>query len=432
MALDLGSGLSLDYQTSPASSTLLQGGDVLNLNLHVDYNATWTNFTGNSTACQSLSDSAVFVNFTIMFPVFLHLVRPVDFSKNFKQENIWNCSSEFTPHLNVSSSLHHLNATNATSFELELFGSNTSWTASFPLKFTVQNSVPADFPFNITGNFSGLRGEREEVLLASYSTLKPRNLHLKVTRTSVPETPGLVLTEEEEITFQASFVLPVVATEISFLVDLPFFNSSEPVVITTGHVFIMPPELKSENLQPGLPARFEMSTRAIFDFGKVSFTGNMTGNTANHTVVVELKAKLNSANGPVTPQTVGNVSCTLLYTTPRGSQEVETEGLLLIAGQPQLEHSFFLTDSGRLLEGNEETHAQFQVENPVHATEAAYIVSVVFKCLSSHVNIEEYSVVICSNISASPDMDCDNATDLEVHKVANNSLELNSWRYVLK
>ena len=433
MDLDFGNGLTLNSQVRPLSG-FVQGGDILSLDLHFGYNGTAGDFTGNSSACQALTQPTVFINLLIVFPLFLELVRPANFSRQITQD-VSNCSLSILkpPLLNVSTSFH-TNYTNTThAIELEMSSSNVSWVVELPVNLTVRNLVPPDSVLNVTADLR-VGSEIKTVLLASYRTPRPSNLRLTALSTSLVETPSLVVTSYEEVTFQASFELPVVTTGITLRVELPTFRNTTPMIFVSGSVLAIPLKIKTENLHKGSSPWLKVNphTRVVFPsskniaefaFGRVQFLEN-TPSGANHTIVVELSGMVDSSQGVYVPNSVGNISCVLHYMTPEGPQEVGPQILALQLGQPQLEYSLDVQELGKLYEGKDTVHVLFFIENPVHATEAAFNMSVSLSISSADVEVDQHSLQLCSNKSSPSNMQCENVTKFGDLVVSKSSVQL--------
>ena len=102
MALTFGDlGLSLTSGISPLPLATVQGNDLINLTFHFNYNGTKDVLLENSTACQELNKTSVFLNFVITFPVVLEIVYPANasnYSGNIDTD-FSNCS--FSPSLEI-------------------------------------------------------------------------------------------------------------------------------------------------------------------------------------------------------------------------------------------------------------------------------------------------------------------------------------------
>lgn len=411
MALEFGGhGLSITSEALPPSLAVIEGGDLVNLTFYLDYNGTEDGLFENSTACQSIKNSSVFINLLITLPIVFDIVSPVNHTNHSGAiTDFSNCS--FTPSLDVNSSevtnlkmdmdgLHVI--------EFNISSQNVSWTLALDVQLKLLHSAKADSLLNITANATFLNVFRQ-VNIASYRTTIPMDLQLKVNGTSLPETPGVTLTSEEEITFVASFQLPRLTTlNLKLQLMLPTFKNSTPMKFLSGSVLSLSEgveaKLLSEGLRPLLG--YNPSTSPLFPFSPnvAEFAFGDTVNTAdkssNGTITVKVIGVVDSSQGVFTPESEGNVSCILMYDPPRGSNvNIEKALITLKLGQPLLEHHLKSKDPECCYEGRDIIGLQFEVNNPNTSTAPALNVTVNISVPSVDIEVQSFSAMLCSNIS---------------------------------
>ena len=412
MALEFGGhGLSITSQVFPPSLALIDGGDFLNLTFSVHYNGTKEALFDNSTACQSLKNSTVFVNLLITLQIVFDIISPTNQTNHTGSiiTDLTNCS--FTPSLDINSSIATGDVHGFNVVKFDIFSQNLSWTAALDVRVKLRHSAKVDSLLNITANATFLK-ETHQVNVASYRTKTPGDLQFETNGTSLPETPGVILTSEEEVTFFASFQLPRVTGNLKLLVMLPTFGNSTPMKFLGGSVVSLSEGVKSkllnEGSQPQLsvnPATshlFPLSKNvAEFAFGE---TVNMANASVNGTIVVKVIGVVDSSQGVYVPDTDGNVTCVLLYDSPRGLNIKADEALLTLRlGQPLLEHHFDskLPECCYKYEGKEMMELKFEVRNPNTSTAPAFNVSVGISVPSVDIEIQSFSAKLCSNVTVS-------------------------------
>lgn len=409
MALEFGGhGLSITSEALPPSLAVIEGGDLVNVTFYLDYNGTESGLFENSTACQSIKNSSVFVNLLITLPIVFDIVSPANHT-NYSGviTDFSNCS--FTPSLDVNSSeVTKMDMDGLQVIEFNISSQNVSWTLALDVQLKLLHSAKADSFLNITANATFLNVFRQ-VNIASYRTTIPIDLRLKVNGTSLPETPGVTLTSEEEITFVASFQLPRLTTSnLKLQLMLPTFKNSTPMKFLSGSVLSLSEgveaKLLSEGLRPLLG--YNPSTSLLFPFSPnvAEFAFGDTVNTAdkssNGTITVKVIGVVDSTQGVFAPESEGNVSCILMYDSPRGSNiNIEKALITLKLGQPLLEHHLKSKDAECCYEGRDIIGLQFEVKNPNTSTAPALNVTINISVPSVDIEVQSFSATLCSNIS---------------------------------
>ena len=412
MALEFGGhGLSITSEVFPPSLAVIEGGDLLNLTFHVDYNGTEGGLFENSSACQSLENSSVLINILITLPIVFDIVSPTNQTNHSGAiiTDFSNCS--FTPSLDVNSSeVAKLNAHGFNVLEFNVSSQNVSWTLALDVQLKLLHSAKAGSLLNITANATFLN-VFHQVSIASYRTTIPEDLQLRTIDTSLPETPGVTLTSEEEITFVASFQLPRLTTSnLKLQLMLPLFRNSTPMKFLSGSVLSFSEGVESMLLREGLAPLLSVNpstlllfplTRNVAEF-RFGDTVNMVNKSSNGTITVKVTAVVESSLGVFTPDTEGNVSCTLMYDSPGGlSITAEEVFVTLKLGQPLLEHYLNIKYSTCCYEGKDKMELQFEVKNPNISTAPALNVTIDISVPSVDIEVQSFAATLCNNISVS-------------------------------
>lgn len=408
MALEFGShGLSITSEALPPSLAVIEGGDLLNLTFYLDYNGTEGVLFENSTACQSIKNSSVFIDLLITLPIVFDIVSPTNHTNHSGAiTDFSNCS--FTPSLDVNSEVAKMVMVGSHVLEFNISSQNVSWTLALDVQLKLLHLAKADSLLNITANANFLNVSRQ-VNIASYRTTVPIDLQLKANGTSLPETPGVTLTSEEEITFVASFQLPRLTTSnLKLQLMLPTFKNSTPMKFLSGSVLSLSEGVEAKLLSEGLRPLLgnNPSTSLLFPFSPnvAEFAFGDTVNTAdkssNGTITVKVIGVVDSTQGVFTPESEGNVSCILTYDSPRGSNiNIEKALITLKLGQPLLEHHLKSKDPECCYEGRDIIGLQFEVQNPNTSTAPALNVTINISVPSVDIEVQSFSAMLCSNIS---------------------------------
>lgn len=414
MALEFGGhGLSITSQAFPPSLTVIEGGDFLNLTFFLDYNGTEKALFENSSACESLKNSSVFINLLITLPIVFDITSPANQSNHTGSiiTDFTNCS--FTPSLDINSSVMAGSAhAGFNVIKFDVFSQNLSWTAVLDVRLKLRHSANVDSLYNITANAT-LLNEMHHVNVASYKTSVPGDLQFKTngSYTSLPETPGVTLTSEEEITLFASFQLPRLTGNLKLVVMLPTFGNSTPMKFLGGSVLSLSEGVESKLLRKGSQPLLSVnpSTSHLFPLSEnlAEFAFGETFNIANESVVgtitVKVTAVVDSSQGVFLPDTVGNATCILMYDSPRGFNiKADEASLTLKLGQPLLDlHFDTKLPECSCYEGKEMIELEFEVQNPNTSTAPAFNVSIDVLVPSVDIEIQSFSAKLCSNISVS-------------------------------
>ena len=412
MALEFGGhGLSITSEAFPPSLAVIEGGDLLNLTFYLDYNGTEGGLFENSSACQSLKNSSVLINFLIVMPIVFDIVSPTNQTNHSGAiiTDFSNCS--FTPSLDVNSSeVAKMNVHGFNVLEFNVSSQNVSWTLSLDVRLKLLHSVKADSLLNITANATFLN-VFHHVNIVSYRTAIPDALQLRANNTSLPETPGVTLTSEEEITFVASFQLPRLTTSnLKLQLVLPTFRNSTRMKFLSGSVLSLSEGVESQLLQEGIGPKLSVSpsTSYLFPLSEniAEFAFGDTVNTAKASsygnITVKVTAIVQSSLGVFIPDAEGNISCILTYDSPRGLNIKAEEVLVTLKlGQPLLEHHFNTKYSECCYEGKDKMELQFEVRNPNTATAPALNVTIDISVSSVDIEVQSFLAMLCSNISVS-------------------------------
>ena len=410
MALAFGGhGLTITSQAFPPSLARIEGGDLLNLTFHLDYNRTKDASIENSTACHLLKNSSVFINLVITLPIVFDIMSPTNQSNHTGSiiSNVSNCS--FVPSLDISSSFvtNHMQGFKVLNFDI--FSQNVSWTATLNVKIKLFHSAKADSLLNITANVT-ISNETSKVNIATYRTPVPDKLQLEAKSTSIPETPGVTLTSDEEITFYASFQLPRITANVKLQVMLPVFRNSTPMKFVSGSVVALSEGVKSNLLYKGSGPQLSVSPStfhlfpltknvAEFAFGD---TVNMANKSFNGTITVKVTAVVDSSQGVYVPDSDGNATCVLMYDSPRGlNMRADETFLTLKLGQPLLDYNLEMKDSDCCYEGRDMVKIEFEVRNPHFSTAPALNFTLDISVPSADIEIRSLFAQLCSNISVS-------------------------------
>ena len=412
MALEFGGhGLSITSEVFPPSLAVIEGGDLLNMTFYLDYNGTEGGLFENSTACQSLKNSSVFVNILITLPIVFDIISPINQTNHSGAiiTDFSNCS--FTPSLDINSSeVAKMNVHGFNVLEFNISSQNVSWTLALNVRLKLLHSTKADSLLNITANATFLNVFRQ-VSIATYRTTIPEDLQLRANDTSLPETPGVTLTSEEEITVVASFQVPRLTTlNLKLQLMLPTFRNSTPMKFLSGSVLSLSEGVESKLLHEGLGPLLSVnpSTLLLFPLSKnvaefaFGDTVNMANKSSNGTITVKVTGVVESSQGVFSPDAKGNISCIIAYDSPRGFNIKAEEALVTLKlGQPLLEYNFNTKYPVCCYEGNDKMELQFEVKNPNTATAPALNVTIDISVSPVDIEVQSFSAILCSNISVS-------------------------------
>lgn len=408
MALDFaGYGLSITSTTSPLAPSVIQGGDLLNLTFHFNYNGTNDIIVSNSTACQELYNKTVFIKFVITLPIVFEIVYPKNLSGELNGTifiDLLNCS--LLPSTKINSSIYQTDSQQFNVMEFDIMLQNvTSWASTLDVQLRLLHLAKAGSLLNISGNVI-IANETKQFYMSSYTTPVPGNLQLTITSTSILETPNVTLTSEESVTFAATFQLPRLTTNLTLVIKLPAFANSTPMTFFHSYVKSFSQGVSSHKLSVGSPPEFSLSDDhrfphpdvAQFIFGE---TFNPANESSNGTITVEITAKVDSNQGVYIPDSEGNVTCVLMYFSSQGINVIAGETFLALKlGQPLLETNFVLTQDC-CYEGNDVAELKFQVKNPHVSTAAAGNIIINITISRPHLQLQKLSVNLCENISFS-------------------------------
>lgn len=401
----VGHELSITTEVFPPPLSIIQGSDSLNLTFHLDYNGARDALLENSTVCQELNKTTLFLSFVITLPVVFDILYPTNVSNHTGSivTEFSNCS--YTPSLGITSSVvgRHLPGFHILRFDI--LSQNVNWTTTLHVQLRVLHSVRSGSLLNITANATITNETSTQFNVASYRVPTPGNLRLELKSTSIPETPNSTLTTDEEVTLTASFELPRITANITLSITLPTFGNSTPMKFIGGSVKGLPQGIVPQRLaQVGLPPLFGIISSNLHRFphslNVAKFVFGETVNTqANDSIsriiTVEVTGMVDSSQGEYVPEIEGNVTCTLTHSNT-GLDIVAYETVLsLELGQPLLMHQFVIEGSGCCYEGNDNVTLTFEVKNPNISTAPALNVSISFDASSPHISVLSISAVLC-------------------------------------
>lgn len=402
-----GHGFSITSEVFPPPLTIIQGGDLLNLTFHLDYNGTRDALLENSTACQELNKTTVLLKFLITLPAVFETLYPAN-AKNHTGNIVTdfsNCS--ITPSLEINSLVVGSNIPGFNVLRFDIFSQNLSWTAVLDVRLRLLHLAKAGRLLNITANAT-VANETRLFDVASYQTPIPGNLQLGLTSTSIPETPNITLTSEEQVTLSASFKLPRITADLTLVIMLPTFGNSTPMKFpfSSGSVKSLSQGIVSQSLGIGSPPQLSTSSLnlhwfphslnvANFLFGQ-TVNNNQANDSLNGLITVEVTGMVDSSQGVYVPEVEGNVTCVLMYHSSSGIVVIETAVLTLKLGQPLLEHQFMIVGSRCCHEGYDNVALMFEVRNPNISTAPALNVTIDIDVASVDIVIQEISADLCS------------------------------------
>ena len=403
-----GHGFSITSEVFPPPLTIIQGGDLLNLTFYLDYNETRDALLENSTACQELNKTTVFLKFLITLPAVFEILYPAN-AKNHTGNIVTdfsNCS--ITPSLEINSLVVGSNIPGFNVLRFDIFSQNLSWTAILDVRLRLLHSAKAGRLLNITANAT-VANETRLFDVASYQTPIPGNLQLGLTSTSIPETPNITLTSEEQVTLSASFKLPRITADLTLVITLPTFGNSTPMKfpLSSGSVKSLSQGIVSQSLGIGSPPQLNISSVnlhrfshssnvAIFLFGQ-TVNNNQANDSLNGLITVEVTGMVDSSQGVYVPEVEGNVTCVLnMYHSSSDIVVIETAVLTLKLGQPLLERQFMIEGSRCCHEGYNNVALTFEVTNPNISTAPALDVTIDIDVASMDIVIQEISAELCS------------------------------------
>ena len=329
--------------------------------------------------------------------------------------------------VNSTDTKHH----SKPSVKLHVQFSNVSWNGSMVISASVSERVVPKQLLNITGNVK-FDGVDKELWIGSFTVPGLQFQSLRSISTTFSGTPGTLLTDDEEITLNAKFIVPSVTTDIKVFVQLPVYNGSIPLKIILASVQNMHWNIQSSNLQSGsgigsniVLAEVESlnpkaSTLVSFKFGKTVTSPA----TAEKSVILSVTGLIDATDryDVYIPGVYGNITSWLVYSTALGDetiqapQWVETE-----LAQPQLKYDMsFEKDDGKI-EGGLEIKCLFQFYNPYFASEDASVTLDV-SFASEHMTFVNSDVKVC-NVSRDTPAYCVNTWPLLT--ISNTTTSLN-------
>lgn len=347
-----------------SSSSLIQGGDVFNINVNISH-FSQEQFTSNSQACQQLP-KVLNIKGIILLPLFLHLISYEKYSKI--ESNISNCAA--SPKLNVSLD----NSTEKVILNID--GFNASWSSNFSLSFQVTKLIPADSLMWVNGIFSSSL-ENKITILAQYRSHAPKTLQVAVVETSDPQTPLHQIIDKEIVQINASFIVPSVSTSLTFIVTLPYFSGNAYMEFKNSltKVTNISSGITTEKLTAG--SYGELAKNGNNYIAKFHFSNTTSSTPATHssgaTIMFNIAAYL-TANQPYVPNTSGNVSFLLEYGTTSGLKKlgpvIQTFNLSQPLLQVELKDSRPLKDRRPFCQGYDLVALEYVITNPYFATES--------------------------------------------------------------
>ena len=309
---------------------------------------------------------------------------------------------------------------------------NISWNGSMVIHATVSERVIPRQSLNVTGNVR-FDNKDKELWIGSFTVPGLQFQSLQLVSTNFPETPGTLLTDEEEITVQAKFVVPSVTTNIDVFVQLPVYNRSVPLKINSASVGSMHSNIYSVNLRSGSGIGRNIITSEVISLNpgaptlvKFKFGRTVTSpSSVEKSVVLSVTGIIDATNryDVYVPGTFGNISSWLVYSTALGDetikspQKIETE-----LGQPQIKYEMSFEKNEGKIEAGLEINSFFKFYNPHFATEGVKV-SLDVSLASQHMELINFLVKIC-NVSTDTLEDCIN-TDGNMLTISNTSNTLN-------
>ena len=342
----------------------------------------------------------------------------INFVENLRVTNDFsNVTSNCTEYVVNSTYTKHADKP---SIKLFVQFSNISWNGSMIINSSVSERVVPMQLLNITGRVQ-FSGDIKELWIGSYTVPGLQFQSLSHTSTNFPGTKGTLLTNEEEIIFNAKFIVPSVTTDITVFVKLPIYNGSIPLKIISASVHIMYSNIRSsklrsgssigkdivlsevESLNPGSP------TLVCFKFGETVTSPS----TTEMSVVLSVTGLIDATSryDVYIPGTFGNVTSWLVYRTALGDKTIQSpQWIETELGQPQVKYSMsFEKDDGKI-QGGLEIKSQFQFYNPTFATEGV-TVNLDVSFASQHMALVSSDIKVC-NVSVDTPIYCVNTWPL--------------------
>ena len=294
---------------------------------------------------------------------------------------------------------------NKPSIKLQVQFANTSWNGSMVIYGSVSERVIPKQLLNVTGNVNYDGGSRD-LWIGSFTVPGLQFESLQYFSSNFVETPGTLLTDEEEITLRAKFVLPSVTTDIKVYVKFPVYNEQIPLKVISASVAGMHSNIRSSNLRrgSGIGSNIELTEVESLNPGAATLVSFKFGTTITSPATVEKSVHL-SVTGVVdatdrhdvyVPGTYGNVTSWLVYSTAIGDetiqspQQVETE-----LGQPQVRYEMSFEKEDGNIQAGLEISSSFHFYNPLYATEAASV-SLDVSFASQHMALINSDVKVCN------------------------------------
>ena len=283
--------------------------------------------------------------------------------------------------------------------------SNISWNGTLMITASVSERVVPRQLLNVTGNVT-FAGITKPLWIGAYTVPGLWYKDITMKTTNFLQTPGKLLTDEEEVDMEISFVVPSVTTDIEVFVKFPVFTGSMPLKIISARVFSMQGNIQSSNLHSGSSIGSKIvleevmtldpsaPTLAKFNFGK---TVNHPG-LINSSIILQVTGKVDSTgrNEGYIPNSHGNITSWLIHSTASGKENVTCpQWVELELGQPQIKYEMSFVKHSSKVEGGDEIECSFQFFNPAFATEVADVVlNVLFA--SQGLKLNNFTVSVCN------------------------------------
>lgn len=290
---------------------------------------------------------------------------------------------------------------------LQVQFSNISWNGTMMVTASVSERVVPRQLLNVTGNviFAGIT---EPLWIGSYTVPGLWFKEMAMKTSNFAETPGNLLTDEEEVIIETSFVVPSVTTDIEVFIKSLVFAGSMPLKIISAHISSMQGNIKSSNLQFGSSIGSKIALEELVSLNPpaltlVKFNFGTTSNAPgfiNSSIIMQITCKVDSIerNEGYIPNSHGNITSWLIYSTATGKENITCPQWVEVElGQPRIKHemSFLKKSLSTKVEGGDEIECSFQFFNPAFATEAAdVILNIVFA--SQGLKLINFTVAVCN------------------------------------
>ena len=151
-------------------------------------------------------------------------------------------------------------------------------------------------------------------------------------------------------------------------------------------------------VSPSTAHLFPLTQNVVeFAFGDTVNKGN---ESFNGTITVEVTGAVDSSSGVYIPESFGNVTCILMYDSPRGSYLTANKTLITLKlGQPLLEFHLEADNSDCCYEGKDMVDIKYEVKNPDFSTAPAWNLTLNISVLSADIELHNFSAFLCGNTS---------------------------------